>query len=164
LDYQTFLLDSTHCYSIKRQAGYIGSIIALAIGHAEPIAEGQEVERDGYRLKVEGGRIFRTLTSDQQREFERGIRPSLWSPVGDSEWWSSNLCDPKRRWREVEEEALSLELGRHHPRQPIPTFVAVTFQGVIGGRHRSRPATDAEVEAKHAHENWPGRITVVEVG
>jgi len=61
LDYQTFLLDSTHCYSIKKQAGYIGSIIALAIGHAEPIAEGQEVERDGYRLKVEGGRIFRSL-------------------------------------------------------------------------------------------------------
>ena len=28
----------------------------------EPIAEGQQAERDGYRLKVEGGRIFRTLT------------------------------------------------------------------------------------------------------
>jgi len=80
LDYQTFLLDSTHCYSIRKQAGYIGSIIALAIGHAEPIAEGQEVERDGYRLKVEGGRIFRTLTSDQQRQFERGISMTLWSP------------------------------------------------------------------------------------
>ena len=120
---------------------------------SEPIAEGKEVERDGYRLKVEGGRIFRTLTSDQQRQFERGISMTQWSPVVDSEWWLFNLCDPNRRWREVEEEALSLELGRHHPRQPIPTFVAVTFLGVIGGRHRCRPATDAEVEAKHAHEN-----------
>jgi hypothetical protein len=119
----------------------------------EPVAEGQEVERDGYRLKVKGGRIFRTLTSDQQRQFERGTSLTLWSPVVDSEWWSSILCDPKRRWRRVEEEALSLDLGRHHPRQPIPTFVAVTFLGVIGGRHRCRPATDADVEAKHAHEN-----------
>jgi len=83
----------------------------------------------------------------------RGISLTLWSPVVDSEWWSSNLCDPKRRWREVEEEALSLDLGRHHPRQPIPTFVAVTFLGVIGGRYRCRPAIDADVEAKHATES-----------
>jgi hypothetical protein len=119
----------------------------------EPLAEGQEVERDGYYLKVEGGRIYRTLTTDQQRQFERGNWPAQWSPVVGSEWWLFKLCDPERRWREVEEDALSLELGRHHPRQPIPTFVAVTFLGVIGGRHRCRPATDADVEAKHATES-----------
>jgi hypothetical protein len=116
----------------------------------DPVAEGQEVERDGYCLKVEGGRIFRTLASDQQRQFKRGISMTLWSPVVDSEWWLFKLCEPKSRWRQVEEEALGVDPGRHHPTKPIPTFAAVTFLGVIRGRHRCRPATDAEVEAKHA--------------
>jgi hypothetical protein len=104
----------------------------------EPVAEGQCFNRGDCLIKVEGGRVYRTWTPAEQNSPWSGSR-ATWSDVPDSGWTLLTFTLPAVRWRYVEEEALGLDCGRHHP-PTVPTILGVTFLGVIDGKHRCRPA------------------------
>jgi len=114
------------------------------VGCRDVVAEGEETVRaDGCMVKVEDGRVYRTKTPEEQKSPYCGSRAG-WGDVPDTEWMISAFCSPDGRWRRVEEEALSMRPGCHHPTAPIPTIPAVRILGVVDGKHCCRPATQAE--------------------
>jgi hypothetical protein len=88
-------------------------------------------------LKQEGGRLFHRLNT----RYSKGL-----------EWEEQTDMPAERYWQSIEKEALNKSYGEMGgepwpPANTMPTIPAVTFMGVVDGKHRCRPATETEIQA-----------------
>jgi hypothetical protein len=71
------------------------------------------------------------------------------------EWEEDIDTPPEIWWQSIEKEALNKSYGEVNgepwpPISMIPTIQAVTFMGVVNGKHRCRPSSETEVSDSHA--------------
>lgn len=68
--------------------------------------------------------------------------------------WQEDVERPKEfDWQQIEKEALNKQYGEMNGEpwptiSTIPTIPAVTFMGVVNGKHRCRPPTHAEIQSE----------------
>jgi len=88
-------------------------------------------------LKQQDGRLFHRLNT----VYSKGIE------------WEEQVARPTESdWQQIEKEALNKSYGEMGgepwpPANTMPTIPAVTFMGVVDGKHRCRPATETEIQA-----------------
>jgi hypothetical protein len=88
-------------------------------------------------LKSQDGRLFHRLNTT----YSNGVE------------WEEKLHRPAaEEWQYFEKEALNKSYGEMGgepwpPANTMPTIPAVTFMGVVDGKHRCRPATEIEIQA-----------------
>lgn len=77
-------------------------------------------------LKFEGGRLFRRHTSGRRAE--------------EPKWEEDVRIQPEMRWLEIPEVLLNTDF------EAMLTLSAIVFLGVVGVKHKCRPATNEELQ------------------
>jgi hypothetical protein len=100
-------------------------------------AWGRQLPEMPCPLKQEGDRLFHRLNT----RYDKGL-----------EWEEETDMPAERYWQSIEKEALNKSYGETSgepwpPISTIPTIPAVTFMGVVNGKHRCSPATEIEIQA-----------------